>query len=251
MTKAIYIFWLLILFTQGAIAQKTFVQEEQTWFGMFNQIRLSERWGIWHDSHFRLKNDYVNDPSQFLIRVGPMFYLHNDLRVTVAYSFINHFPEDNHKNISVPEHRPFQQVQWFTRQGPTRLMQWVRLEERFRRNIKNDDELADGYNFNWRIRYNFALFIPLSKKGLEPKSLQFLINDEIMVNFGKNIVYNYFDQNRLFGGFVYQITKESNIQLGYMNIFQQQAAGNKYKNQHTIRLFYFHNFHFNHEDAAK
>jgi Protein of unknown function (DUF2490) len=222
--------------------QKTYVHEEQTWFGVFNQIRLNQRWGFWHDTHFRLKDHYVSVPSQFLFRFGPTWYITDDVRLTVAYNFINHFPEEAHENISRPEHRPFQQIQWYTRYGKTRLMQWVRLDERFRRNILNDNELAAGYTFNWRARYNFALFIPLSKKGLAPRTFQILLNNELMVNFGKNIVYNYFDQNRSFVGMVYQFSKESHLQLGYMYLFQQQAAGNRYRKQNTIRLFYSHNF---------
>ena len=121
-------------------------------------------------------------------------------------------------------------------------MQAIRLEERFRRKILDDNTLAEGYLYNPRVRYNFALFLPLTKKGLNPGGLQFLLNDEIMVNFGKNIVYNYFDQNRFFAGLAYQINPHAQLQGGYMNLFQQQAAGNRYRNQHTIRIFYFHNF---------
>lgn len=65
-----------------------------------------------------------------------------------------------------------------------------------------------------------------------------------MFNFGKNIVYNYFDQNRLFAGAAYQFSPESHLQFGYMNVFTQQASGNKYKVFHCIRAFYFHNFDF-------
>jgi hypothetical protein len=171
-----------------------------------------------------------------------MYYLTDDVRLTLAYNFINHFPDEAHKNISQPEHRLMQQVQWFTKIKSSRLMQWVRLEERWRQKILSDNELAEGFNFNWRIRYNFALFMPLTKKGLGPKGLQFLVNDELMVNFGENIVYNYFDQNRFFAGLVYQATSHSQVHLGYMNLFQQQAAGNRFRELHTLRLFYFHNF---------
>lgn len=225
-------------------AQKTFINEEQTWLGIFNQIRLSQRWGIWHDSHFRLKDNFIAEPAQVLFRIGPTYYLLDEVRITLAYNYINHFPGSGHENVAQPEHRPFQQIQWYTRYGKTRLMQWIRLDERFRRRIKNDDELGDGFNFNWRIRYNFALFLPLSKKGLAPNTLQVLLNNEVMVNFGREIINNYFDQNRLFTGLVYQISPESHLQLGYMNLFQQQAAGNRYRHQHTIRLFYFHNIDF-------
>jgi hypothetical protein len=230
--------------------QKSIVREEQMWFGVFNQTRLSKRWGTWSDIHFRLKNGFIQDPSQFLIRLGPTFYFSDNVRFTFAYNLVNHFPDENHPEFSVVEHRPFQQLQWYSRFPKTRLMQWIRLDERFRPKLTQSGKLAGGYDFNWRLRYNYAFFIPLTKKGLNPGSLQFLINDEIMFNFGKKIVYNYFDQNRLFAGLVYQFTPESHVQMGYMNIFQQQSSGNKYRSLHCIRLFYSHNINLrrNHSD---
>ncbi len=224
-----------------ASAQKQYSTEEQTWFGLFNQIRFSDKWGSWTDIHFRLKNNFVQDPSQFLLRLRPTYYFSNDVRFTLAYNFINHFPDANHPDRSLIEHRPFQQLQWYTRFTSTRLMQWIRLDERFRKSLRKDGTLEDGYNFNWRIRYNYAWFLPLTKKGLSPGSLQALINNEIMFNFGKNIVYNTFDQNRLFVGLVYQFTKDSHLQMGYMNVFQQQTSGNTYRSLHCFRVFYSHN----------
>jgi len=223
-------------------AQKNVTTDEQTWFGFFNQTRLTNRWGLWADAHFRLKDDFVSEPSQFIIRIGPTFYLADDIRLTAAYTYVHHFPTEGHEDIAQPEHRPWQQVQWFMRGQKARLMQWVRLEERFRRKILSDSELADGYNFNWRIRYNFALFLPITKKRFEPGGLQFLVNDEVMLNFGENITYNVFDQNRFFAGLVYQVNSHAQLHAGYMNLYQQLAAGNSFKNQHTIRVFYFHNF---------
>lgn len=121
-------------------------------------------------------------------------------------------------------------------------MQWLRLEERYRHKVKNNDELADGYNFNYRLRYNFWYDVPLSKKGIVPGALSFVFNDEVHVNFGKQIVNNYFDQNRFFVGLKYQTAEHSNLQVGYMNLFQQLAAGNRYRNINAIRVFYFQNF---------
>ena len=105
------------------MAQKTILSDDQTWIALFNQTRISEKWGSWTDVHFRLKNDFIKDPSQFLIRVGPTYYITDDVRHTVAYNFINHFPDEAHPGISQSEHRPFQQLQWYTRFPKTRLMQ--------------------------------------------------------------------------------------------------------------------------------
>lgn len=240
--KVKFLLFLFTLVITSLTAQKTVTTEEQTWFGFFNQTRLTNKWGFWFDTHLRLKDEFAGDLSQFIVRAGPTWYLADDIRITAAYAYVHHFPADGHANIAQPEHRPWQQVQWFMRGQKARLMQWVRLEERFRRKILNDSELADGYNFNWRIRYNFAFFIPITKKRFEPGGLQFLVNDEMMLNFGKNITYNVFDQNRLFAGLVFQVNKHAQLHAGYMNLYQQLSSGNSFKNQHTIRVFYFHNF---------
>jgi len=240
--RTTFLLYSFILASTSLAAQKTVTTEEQTWFGVFSQTRLTNKWGIWLDAHLRLKDDFIGDLSQGIVRAGPMYYLSDDVRLTAAYAYIHFFPAPGHPNIGLPEHRPWQQVQWFMRGSKARLRQGVRLEERFRRKTLNDNELGDDYNFNWRIRYNFALFLPITKKRFEPGGLQFLVNDEMMVNFGKNIVYNHFDQNRFFVGLVYQVNKHAQLHGGYMNLYQQLPAGNQFRNQHTIRVFYFHNF---------
>ena len=77
--------------------------------------------------------------------------------------------------------------------------------------------------------------------GFTKNTFSFILNDEIHVNFGEHIVYNYFDQNRFFIGFAYHTNATDNIQFGYMNVFQQLAAGNQYKSVNAARIFYFHN----------
>lgn len=245
--KNIHLLLLCICFTTTLWAQKTTTTEEQSWFAVLNQTRLSNKWGFWLDAHLRLKDEFLGDLSQGIIRIGPTYYVNDDVRLTAAYAYVHNFPGTGHANIGLPEHRPWQQVQWFTRGQKARLMQWIRLEERFRRKTLNDDMLGDGYQFNWRIRYNFAFFVPITQKRFAPGGLQLLLNDEIMVNFGKNIVYNHFDQNRLFAGLVYQVNKHAQLHAGYMHLYQQLAAGNAFRNQHTIRVFYFHNLDFRKE----
>jgi len=228
----------------SAMAQQTKTTQHinRIWGGYFNQTRLSNRWGIWAEAQLRTKEDFVNDLSQGILRFGIMYYLADATKLTAGYAFVNDFPGDNHQNISAPEHRLWQQLQWHTKYGKNRMMQWIRLEERYRHKVKNDDELADGYNFNWRIRYNLWYEVPFIKDGTAPNSLSFIVNDEVHINFGKQIVYNYFDQNRFFLGFKYQTGVHSNFQFGYMNIFQQLAAGNKYRNMNVLRFYFFQNF---------
>ena len=234
----------IILKINYLAAQKTFINEKQTWFGIFNQTRLSDKWGLWLDIQPRLKNDFIKEMSVLIApRIGLTFYLNDDVKLTAGYAYINNYL-DGARVISQPEHRPWQQVQWHTKYPKIRLMQWLRLEERYRRKIINNNVLDDGYNLNYRVRYNFLFTTPLSKKGFSPGGLQLVLNNETHINFTKNIVYNIFDQNRFFAGLSYQMTKMSNLQFGYLKVSQQLPAGNQFKNINAIRLFYFQNFDF-------
>lgn len=213
----------------------------QVWGGYFNQTRFSNRWGLWADIQLRTKENFFDNLSQSLNRIGATYYLTDNTKLTLGYAFINHFPGDNHANISRPEHRIWQQVQWHNKYPRLRLMQWLRLEERFRHKVLDNDNLAPGYDYSWKLRYNFFLNAPLGRKAFAPGTFSFVLNDELHINFGKNIVYNYFDQNRFFVGFSYHTSASDNIQFGYMNLFQQLSSGNSYKDIHAARVFYFHN----------
>lgn len=213
----------------------------QVWLGYMNQTRLSNKWGLWTDLHLRTKEKFVNNFSQSIMRLGLTYYVNDATKLTAGYAYVSIYPSEVNKKITQPEHRPWQQIQWHTKYGKKRMMQWLRLEERYRRKILNDSTLADGSNFNFRLRYNIWYDVPLSKKGIVSKSFSFVVNDELHINFGKQIVNNYFDQNRLFMGVKYQLNEQCNLQFGYMNLFQQLSATGKFRSISAARLFYFQN----------
>lgn len=236
--------WCILLFLGMIKAPFSFSQSKQTipaqqvWVGYFNQTRFSNKWGIWVDGSLRTKEHFFTGLYQGVIRIGLTYYVNDLTRITAGYAFMNHFPGDNHKKISQPEHRFWQQIQWQSRNGKIRTNQRFRFEQRYRHKVLNDSTLANGYAFNYRLRYQYQVQIPL--KRISDKF--FIVgSDEICVNFGKEIVYNYFDQNRFFAGFGYQVGSADLIQVGYMNLFQQLSAGNNYRVIHAGRIFYFHN----------
>lgn len=240
--KILIVLFCAALFGNRAQAQtKQTEQLGQTWLGFLNQTRFSDKWGMWADLHLRTKESMVKDLAQSILRFGLTYYINDDAKLTAGYAYVTHYPADNHANIAQPEHRPWQQFQWHTKYPKLRLMQWFRLEERFRRKILNNDALAPGYSFNWKFRYNFFSQFPLSKKRFAPGTFSFVVNDEVHLNFGKQIVNNYFDQNRFFLGFNYHVNKHDNLQFGWMYLFQQLAAGNRYKAINAARIFYFQN----------
>ena len=124
MTKKI---WLLLLCTipvYGLHAQtKTKEHIEQVWLGYFNQTRFTNHWGIWTDLHLRTRDDFINKLSQSIVRLGLTYYLTDATKFTIGYAYVSLYPGDNHKKITQPEHRPWQQLQWHTTFSKSRLMQ--------------------------------------------------------------------------------------------------------------------------------
>ena len=231
------------MFITSSFAQeKTVVDAEQTWFAYFNQTRLTKKSGIWVDLHLRLTENFGEKASLSIARVGYTYYLTDQARVTAGYGYVTQYaPTEDVPNI--PEHRPWQQIQWFEKKKWFSMMQYIRLEERFRRKVEAG-ELTSEYSFNYRIRYNMALSIPLKGKEIVKGTPFLFLNDELHINLGKEITNNYFDQNRFFVGVGYQITSTLNAHLGYMKVFQRQPVGSTFVDIDAIRLFVFHNLDF-------
>lgn len=213
---------------------------EMTWIGYFNQTRFSNKSGVWADLHLRLNDNFTGETHALLGRIGYMYYFADRTRLTIGYAYQE---QPGHAGSATQlEHRPWQQIQWIEKKKWFNLMQWIRLEQRFRKTPEDD-----AFRFsNHRIRYNIAFTVPLNTKEVTDKTLFFFTNNEVFVNFGKNIVNNYFDQNRFFAGVGYNFTSHLNAQLGYMNVFQQLPAGNRYVSSDAIRLFVFHNIDLRH-----
>jgi hypothetical protein len=239
MRKIVLVYCLQILFFSVLAQEKTVNTVEQAWFGYFNQTRLTERSGIWLDPQLRLTENFVDRAGISILRAGYIYFLNDNVRLTAGYGYITAYSgSDEVPNI--PEHRPWQQIQWFDKRKYFSMMQYVRLEERFRRK-SNGTELLDDYLFTYRFRYNIAFTIPLKAGGVQPKTPFAFVNNEILINAGKEVANNYFDQNRFFAGVGYQFTKSLNAQIGYLNVFVAQPVPYTFTNAHAIRLFLFHN----------
>ena len=236
--SVLVISFLAVQSSDAQSVEKEIHHREQLWLGYFNQTRLTNKIGFWVDVHYRQTDNFINRPFQFLFRPALTFFIKDNLRCNLGYAFVNHFPAKG-LDTSRPEHRTWQQIWWNQKYPGLTTLQWLRFEQRFNRKIAND-VLEDGYNFNYRLRYNMSFFIPLRGKEMAAKTPFLAVMNEIFLNFGDKILYNTFDQNRFFAGVGYQFTSHMNAQLGYMNIFQQEAVGNKYMSTNAVRLFFFH-----------
>ena len=245
----LFVSTLLALPTQAQTKQ---VQSfNQTWYAYNNNTRLTNKWGIWFDIQNKTKENYFKNFDVKENTLGAIYYINDRTKLTSAFTYIQSYPNQSAPQFSVPEYRPWQMIQWRTNSGPFRFSHWIRLEERFKRKTINNLALTEGYDFSYRLRYNIFAQLPITKTKYDKGAISLLGSNEIYLNYGKSIVYNTFDQNRIFLGFFYYFNKHDYLQVGYTNAYQQLSAGNKYKSIDAIKLTFFNNLDFRKTQSSK
>ncbi len=229
---------LLILITTLSAAQtpvKQITDNQHVWLSVNSTMRFSDRWGAIADVHVRRTN-YIADPSFYFVRGGASYWIADNLSVVAGYGHMWLASVVNGKTAFADENRLYQQILYSSRIGKVGVLNRFRNEQRWRENLSNGQSTGD-FSFSDRLRYLISLGIPISKN---PKYPQISIANEVAVQFGKPIVYNTFDQIRLFGGIRQGFGKGWSYDLGYMLVYQQGAAGNTYSRNHTVRLFFYY-----------
>lgn len=221
--------------------QKKVVYEQQVWPGYNANIKFNHRWGIWLDGELHTNDNYFNNFSQFTLRFAGTYFLKNNNKFTAGYGFSDYLPVDGHQSISIPEHFLWEQFQWFNNTSKHKLMQWLRLEQKWKEDVLNDSTASDTYTNTYKLRYNIFYTLPFSKMGFRAKSLSMALGDEMYLYYGPTISNHVFDQNRIFIGLSYAVNKHDNFVFGYMNIQQQNATATVLKLSSIIKATLFLN----------
>ena len=229
---------LCIILTIRSTAQetnKTINRQYQSWLSVNSLWRLSHKWGFAVDLHQR-RNHFLRDNSFNFVRIGINYWIKDNLTVTAAYGHMWVAPVTPGYSTWADENRICEQVQLTTRLGKVTMLQRLRNEQRWQEKIVNDQETGEN-KFTDRVRYLLAVTIPVFKNPWYPA---LTVSDELHVQFGKEVVYNTFDQNRAFVGIRQAVTKNLFFDLGYMLFSQQKASGMVYDQNHTFRWFFYY-----------
>lgn len=218
-----------------AATAKEVNQQFQTWFSLNSTWHLTDRWGVIGDFHVR-RNNGVKDPSFYFARVAANYWLKERLTLAAGYAHMWNAPAVEGWSEFSDEHRIYQQALLSTKVDKTDLVLRLRNEQRWKEVMANDDPTGD-WTFTNRVRMLFSFNFPLSRNN---PNWSLVAADEILFNMGSSIVYNTFDQNRVFLGVRQKLSKTWSYDIGYMNVYQQKSAGYKYDMNHTFRWFFYY-----------
>jgi hypothetical protein len=233
-------FLIFIFFSTFLFGQKNVENQQLLWYGYYNKLQINQNWVLKSEVQER----HFYQPlvqHQLVFRTNLDRRILDDINVSLGFVVFLQSPNDpeSESTLMVPELRTDFGFNAKKKYKYFNVNQRFKVEARFFHQTENN-ELVGGYQFsNFRMRYQLGLDIPLIKKQ-DAEKLILKIKDEVMFNFGKNIVKNVFDQNRIYIGLNYPMNKNLAFEAGYLNWFQQRPSGTDFYNRDIIRFSVFH-----------
>jgi Protein of unknown function (DUF2490) len=221
------------------------VNQSIQWLSLNSNIKLNKKYGVTVDGQFRFAE---HDNMQHMFRAGFEYYVTKKLSVVpIGYSYIQNYLYGKQPASYINnERRIWQQIAYKHAVSRVAISHRLRFEERFigvHTKDANDQVVSNGFtNQQFRVRYRAMANIPLNHAKMEPKTYYISVWDEIFVSHGKSITYNEPDQNRIFVGPGYQITKKLAVQGGPFYQLLIKSNGTKQENNVGFLLQMNYNF---------
>jgi hypothetical protein len=230
----------LLLFITSKSYSKNLGNEGLVWMNYTNNLKFNDKLTLYSEVIERFYiNPIVQNNNAYRFKLNYKIGKNTNWEVAPGMVFfLQSTPQkpDRTYSLIVPELRPQLDFTYSQKLKHVTFQHRYRFEARYFHNISSDKKsLEDGYTFsNFRFRYQFSASIPIIKFK-ENQKLQLKVGDEIHINLGKKVVDNYFDQNRIFGSFLLDVTPSFNLELGYL-YWYQHSANNDRVHRHYLRV---------------
>lgn len=230
----------LFLFSIGAYSQSTnnTTRQNLLWTRYYNQITINEKWSVHSELEARIFSTPLTENLN-LFRIQGRYRPTNNIETGVGMAYFSVATQNPEliSNFKTPEYRLQQDVIWKHFIFHTILSQRLQIEERFVENTNNETVLP-GSVVTFRLRYRLQAEFPIWQN--KSKFIKAILFDEVHFNFGKTIINNTFDQNRVYAGIQYGINSNFALELGILNSYQKRASGIDYYDRDVIRVSLFH-----------
>jgi Protein of unknown function (DUF2490) len=223
---------------------RTHTTNHNAWIMYFGNHKFTSRIGIHVEAQVR-RSEFVTDDQQLLLRTGLDYYLKDNSRLTIGYAFVETYPYGDFAVANAfPEHRIWEQYATTQTLGKLKLAHRYRLEQRMLGNAATGQ--FSGGRYENRFRYMAKLTYPLNPSSKHP--LFIAASEEIFVNWGKDVAYNIFDQNRLYAALGYTFSSSAKIEVGFLyQIVELRSLANvtttpqnRIEDNYTFQVGFFH-----------
>ena len=220
-----------------ARAQARITRENlNAWFTITGDVRLARRWYADYDVSLR-RSGPVEEMQQVLPRVGVRYQPNSTIRFNWGYAFAETWPFGKlPAAFRFPEHRMWEQIQLSQAVGRVAVTHRYRMEQRWLGRVAMED--GEEQVQNWvrtnRFRYRVQGTLPLQGKTLDDREFYLTGNAEVFLNWGANVQYNVFDQNRLVLGIGRRVSEKLRLEVGYLEQLGEKSNGRFLERNHTL-----------------
>jgi hypothetical protein len=226
----------------SANAQQT---RNSGWAFSLNTFKLNEKFTFFFDTQIRTTDKWAQTET-FIFRPAIGYALNKQTILSFGIASITNWrelkyigPADEDATIrdGVPDNRIWQQLIINKPYGTSTLQHRFRLEERTIGTLEKEGEniLKKNPKLNARFRYFNRYIQPFSKAKSFQKGMYWAFQNEFFFNtVGAKYANNkVFDQFRTYGGIGYRVSKQFDLELGYMFQFILQRNGGNTQNHIT------------------
>lgn len=225
----------LLLPGPAATAQTPRIRDRNihAWYDYSGTLQLHQNWTLYTElslrrADLRFPQLLGGGPQQMLLRSALLYRLSKDLQGGGGYVYSKTFAYGDYPGGITHENRLFEQVQYIIPIRRLQLTQRGRLEQRWSRGA------TGGTNYTNRARFKLQLEVPLFKAQLGDPGPYAVLYDEAFLSFGRRVVLNVFDQNRLGAGLGFAFSRQAKLEVNYLN--QILAHGDLVAERTTGRL---------------
>ncbi len=220
--------FLVLLNISFCCAQKNIETQSLVWYGYSLKFKLNDNWTLEHNLDNR-QFWFPGRQHQFIAHIKGYYDFGNGLKITPGFTFFQiTLPQDPFEDFAytVSELRPHIEIGYIFDISPKlNLHNRAMFEWRYFEN--SDREFAFR---NYRYRHRIQLSYRFNKR------FGFRVYDELILNLGKRIINNTFDQNRFGIAPKFYFDNGLSFEIGYLNWYQQQASGNDFFNRHILQI---------------
>lgn len=218
---------------------KEIANQQAEWLMYSGAHKITDNTSIFTEYQWR-SYALFEEIQQVYLGAGLLQKMKNDMVLGVGFNWLNFRPYGSQPIPSdFNEYRGWQQIEMQQSVKRVSLRHRYRLEQRFLENkllTGSENYISNGYDLRLRARYRMAVVVPINTSEMELNTLFASVSNEIFVGIGKGHNFNVFDQNRLLLMLGWNVFKNGNIQLGYMNHYIIKPNGYQHERNHTLML---------------
>jgi hypothetical protein len=221
--KAFFIIFTFVVLSPLAAQERNLVNQGQYWLSYTLTKKIDDNWSAKINTEDR--RYIINNRDHMFYILGDVNYkLNKNWSLGGGFMYFNlNLPSNPHVDIKVkqPEYRPYQRVAYGFNVNKTNVSLSLTVEERIRMRIVASQQM-DDYITQVRFRNKVLVKRKLSNEEAQhPISL--FVSDDYMLQAGKTVKGQPFDQNRFSVGLEYKAMPKLTLRGGYMNWYQEIA----------------------------